>query len=167
MRRSRWSPPTCRFSRTASQIDQMYPARWFFAKHEDEPTTEVAIRRAVSEDLYLVLGSVQHQHAGGDLQDRHQSARELDLVRVRGDGARHRARAAAGKRVRVRGGEDSRRRGRRPRCCCCSSCSAGAASRAARRESADGHRRSTIAARKGPAERDHLHVRHVWAQADR
>jgi len=39
------------------QIDRMQPARWFFAKHEDEPTTEVAIRRAVSEDLYLVLGS--------------------------------------------------------------------------------------------------------------
>ena len=39
------------------QIDQMRPARWFFVKHEDEPTTEVAIRRAVSEDLYLVLGS--------------------------------------------------------------------------------------------------------------
>ena len=39
------------------QIDRMQPARWFFAKHEEEPTTEVAIRRAVSEDLYLVLGS--------------------------------------------------------------------------------------------------------------
>jgi cytochrome c-type biogenesis protein CcmF len=39
------------------EIDQMRPARWFFAKHEDDPTTEVAIRRAVSEDLYLVLGS--------------------------------------------------------------------------------------------------------------
>jgi cytochrome c-type biogenesis protein CcmF len=39
------------------EIDRMRPARWFFAKHEDEPTTEVAIRRAVSEDLYLVLGS--------------------------------------------------------------------------------------------------------------
>src|SRR6185436_9175448 len=39
------------------EIDRMHPARWFFAKHEDEPTTEVAIRRAVSEDLYLVLGS--------------------------------------------------------------------------------------------------------------
>ena len=41
----------------SKQIDRMHPARWFFAKHEDEPTTEVAIRRAVSEDLYLVLGS--------------------------------------------------------------------------------------------------------------
>jgi cytochrome c-type biogenesis protein CcmF len=39
------------------EIDRLRPARWFFVKHEDEPTTEVAIRRAVSEDLYLVLGS--------------------------------------------------------------------------------------------------------------
>ena len=36
------------------QIDSMYPARWFFRKHEDEPTTEVAIRRAFAEDLYIV-----------------------------------------------------------------------------------------------------------------
>ena len=57
MRRSRWSLPTCRVFENGKQIDRMYPARWFFAKHEDEPTTEVAIRRAVSEDLYLVLGS--------------------------------------------------------------------------------------------------------------
>lgn len=28
------------------------PARWFFRKHEDQPTTEVAIRRTVAEDLY-------------------------------------------------------------------------------------------------------------------
>jgi cytochrome c-type biogenesis protein CcmH/NrfF len=37
------------------QIGTMEPARWFFAKHEEEPTTEVAIRRAPSEDLYIVL----------------------------------------------------------------------------------------------------------------
>jgi cytochrome c-type biogenesis protein CcmF len=36
-------------------IGEMTPAKWFFAKHEEEPTTEVAIRRAVSEDLYVVL----------------------------------------------------------------------------------------------------------------
>ena len=36
-------------------IDQLRPARWFFNKHEDEPTTEVAIRRAPAEDLYVVL----------------------------------------------------------------------------------------------------------------
>jgi cytochrome c-type biogenesis protein CcmF len=38
-------------------VDQLQPARWFFNKHEDEPTTEVAIRRAAGEDLYVVLAS--------------------------------------------------------------------------------------------------------------
>src|SRR5215213_7756795 len=37
-------------------IGTLEPARWFFAKHEEEPTTEVAIRRAPAEDLYIVLG---------------------------------------------------------------------------------------------------------------
>jgi len=37
------------------QIDTLYPARWYFRKHEQEPTTEVAIRRSLAEDLYLVL----------------------------------------------------------------------------------------------------------------
>jgi cytochrome c-type biogenesis protein CcmF len=37
------------------QIDTMYPARWFYRKHEDNPTTEVAIRRAFAGDLYLTL----------------------------------------------------------------------------------------------------------------
>jgi cytochrome c-type biogenesis protein CcmF len=32
-----------------------YPAKWFFRKHEEEPTTEVWIRRGVSEDLYIVM----------------------------------------------------------------------------------------------------------------
>ncbi len=40
------------------EIGKMYPARWFFNKHE-EPTTEVAIRRMWGEDLYLVLPSYQ------------------------------------------------------------------------------------------------------------
>jgi len=31
------------------------PARWFFNKHEDQPTTEVAIRRSGAEDVYVVL----------------------------------------------------------------------------------------------------------------
>jgi cytochrome c-type biogenesis protein CcmH/NrfF len=34
----------------------MYPARWFFNKHE-EPTTEVAIRRKFHEDLYLNMST--------------------------------------------------------------------------------------------------------------
>jgi cytochrome c-type biogenesis protein CcmF len=38
-----------------SEIGKMYPAKWYFRKHEEEPTTEVAIRRSISEDLYIVM----------------------------------------------------------------------------------------------------------------
>jgi len=38
------------------QIDGLYPARWAYRRHEQEPTTEVAIRRTPAEDLYIVLG---------------------------------------------------------------------------------------------------------------
>ena len=37
------------------ELTKMYPARWFFRKHEDQPTTEVAIRRTLAEDLYIVM----------------------------------------------------------------------------------------------------------------
>jgi cytochrome c-type biogenesis protein CcmF len=37
------------------QIDSLYPAKWAFRNHENEPTTEVAIRRTFAEDLYVVL----------------------------------------------------------------------------------------------------------------
>jgi cytochrome c-type biogenesis protein CcmF len=37
------------------QIDTLYPAKWRYRKHEEEPTTEVAIRRTPAEDLYVVL----------------------------------------------------------------------------------------------------------------
>jgi cytochrome c-type biogenesis protein CcmF len=36
-------------------IGSMRPAKWFYANKEEEPTTEVAIRRAIAEDLYIVL----------------------------------------------------------------------------------------------------------------
>ena len=79
-------------------------------KHEDEPTTEVAIRRAaVRGPLSSCWPRTTPQHAEGDLRGHDQPARELDLVRVRGDGARDRARAAARERVRVRGLEGARR----------------------------------------------------------
>ena len=100
----------------------MEPARWFFAKHEDEPTTEVAIRRAPGEDLYVVLGVIRRGDAERHLRDHRQSARQLDLVRLRGDGARHRPRAAArDARSRLRR-RRSRPAPRRRRCCCCCCC---------------------------------------------
>ncbi|MES1256743.1 MAG: cytochrome c-type biogenesis CcmF C-terminal domain-containing protein, partial [Acidobacteriota bacterium] len=38
------------------EVDKLYPAKWAFRRHEQEPTTEVAIRRTLAEDLYIVLG---------------------------------------------------------------------------------------------------------------
>jgi cytochrome c-type biogenesis protein CcmF len=42
-------------SRDGTPLARMYPARWFWAGREGEPTTEVALRRGIGEDLYLVL----------------------------------------------------------------------------------------------------------------
>jgi cytochrome c-type biogenesis protein CcmF len=42
-------------------LGRMHPAKWFFRKHEEEPTTEVAIRRSFSEDLYLTLAGYEMQ----------------------------------------------------------------------------------------------------------
>ena len=40
------------------QVGSLYPAKWYFHEHEDEPpTTEVAIRRSIAEDLYIVLAA--------------------------------------------------------------------------------------------------------------
>ena len=45
--------------RNGKEIAELAPARWFYAKHEDQPTTEVAIRRAPGEDLYAVLAAYE------------------------------------------------------------------------------------------------------------
>jgi cytochrome c-type biogenesis protein CcmF len=37
----------------------MRPAKWFFNKRDSEPTTETAIRRRISEDLYIVLAGYE------------------------------------------------------------------------------------------------------------
>jgi cytochrome c-type biogenesis protein CcmF len=46
----------------------MYPARWFYRKHEEQPTTEVAIRRTIAEDLYLVMPAYDLQDQSVSLQ---------------------------------------------------------------------------------------------------
>ena len=55
--------------RDGQEIARMYPAKWYFRKHEDQPTTEVAIRRTFSEDLYLVMPafSLQEQSASMEI----------------------------------------------------------------------------------------------------
>ena len=44
-----------------NELDKMYPAKWYFRKHEDEPTTEVAIRRTFAEDFYIVMPGFEMQ----------------------------------------------------------------------------------------------------------
>jgi cytochrome c-type biogenesis protein CcmF len=50
------------------EIDGLYPARWAFRRHEQEPTTEVAIRRTPAEDLYAVLGGFDLADQSATLQ---------------------------------------------------------------------------------------------------
>jgi len=38
-----------------ADLGRMYPAKWYYRKHEEEPTTEVGIRRSFAEDLYIVM----------------------------------------------------------------------------------------------------------------
>jgi cytochrome c-type biogenesis protein CcmF len=42
-------------SEDGKTLGTMRPARWFYRKHEEQPTTEVAIRRSIAQDLYLVM----------------------------------------------------------------------------------------------------------------
>ena len=65
-RRSRWSRRTRAVDATASRSARMYPARWFFRGREDEPTTEVALRRGFADDLYIVLGGYEVETQDGD-----------------------------------------------------------------------------------------------------
>jgi cytochrome c-type biogenesis protein CcmF len=41
--------------RDGKEEGKVYPAKWYFRKHESQPTTEVAIRRGFLEDLYVVM----------------------------------------------------------------------------------------------------------------
>jgi cytochrome c-type biogenesis protein CcmF len=50
------------------EIDGLYPAKWAYRRHEQEPTTEVAIRRTPAEDLYAVLGGFDLADQSATLQ---------------------------------------------------------------------------------------------------
>jgi cytochrome c-type biogenesis protein CcmF len=53
--------------RDGKEFAKMFPARWHFNKHE-EPTTEVAIRRMFSEDLYLNMHNFEVKSRSADLE---------------------------------------------------------------------------------------------------
>ncbi len=42
-------------------IATLQPARWVYYKHEDQPTSEVAIKRTLREDLFVALGSFDNR----------------------------------------------------------------------------------------------------------
>jgi cytochrome c-type biogenesis protein CcmF len=46
-------------SRGGQTLGALEPGKWFYRKHEDQPTTEVAIRRGFAEDLYIVLAGFE------------------------------------------------------------------------------------------------------------
>ncbi|MGE0706097.1 MAG: heme lyase CcmF/NrfE family subunit, partial [Vicinamibacterales bacterium] len=48
-------------TREGKPVGTLEPAKWFFRKHEDQPTTEVAIRRGFWEDLYIVMAAFDLQ----------------------------------------------------------------------------------------------------------
>jgi cytochrome c-type biogenesis protein CcmF len=48
--------------RDGKEIDKAYPGKWLYRHHEQEPVSQVAIRRGAAEDLYIVM-------PGFDLQD--------------------------------------------------------------------------------------------------
>jgi cytochrome c-type biogenesis protein CcmF len=56
--------------RDGEPLSRMYPARWYFTGREGEPTTEVALRRGLGEDLYLVLAGYNAGEQKADLQIR-------------------------------------------------------------------------------------------------
>ena len=45
-------------SKGGKLVATMYPAKWFFNKHQ-QPTTEVAIQRGIAEDIYIVLANYE------------------------------------------------------------------------------------------------------------
>jgi cytochrome c-type biogenesis protein CcmF len=54
--------------RDGKPFAEMEPARHFYRKRENEPTTEVAIRRGFAEDVYIVLAGYDMQTQAGTYQ---------------------------------------------------------------------------------------------------
>jgi cytochrome c-type biogenesis protein CcmF len=50
------------------EVGRMYPAKWYYRKHEEEPTTETAIWRRPAEDLYIVLAAFDAKDQSASIQ---------------------------------------------------------------------------------------------------
>ncbi len=146
--------------RDGKEIDKAYPGKWLYRGHEQEPMSQVAIRRSVGRGPL-------HRHAGvraagpvGHAAGRDQPAGRLDLGRLRNPRARYDARAAARAGVRVRRlsrgrlGADRHAPAGGP-------ADGSAALRAARRGPAVQAGGTEVRAGEGPLQVHHLHVRHL------
>ena len=87
------------------EFTKMYPARWSFRRHEDEPTSEVAIQRSFAEDLYIAMPNYNAAEQIAQCARHGESADQLALVRLRRRGRRNGNHAAARNGVRVRGAQ--------------------------------------------------------------
>jgi cytochrome c-type biogenesis protein CcmF len=54
--------------RDGREIDKAYPGKWLYRQHEQEPVSQVAIRRGVAEDLYIVMPDFDLQSQSISLQ---------------------------------------------------------------------------------------------------
>jgi len=54
--------------RGGREVGKLYPARWLYRKHEQEPATEVAIRRGLASDLYVIMPGFELQDQSVSLQ---------------------------------------------------------------------------------------------------
>jgi cytochrome c-type biogenesis protein CcmF len=54
--------------RDGKVVGTMAPAKWFFRKHEQEPTSHVAINRSPAEDLYVVMAGADPSSQSASFQ---------------------------------------------------------------------------------------------------
>jgi cytochrome c-type biogenesis protein CcmF len=54
--------------RDGKEIGKAYPGKWVFRRHEGQPVTDVAIRRSLAEDLYIVMPGFELQDQSVTLQ---------------------------------------------------------------------------------------------------
>ncbi|HEX7485254.1 MAG TPA: cytochrome c-type biogenesis CcmF C-terminal domain-containing protein [Vicinamibacterales bacterium] len=54
--------------RDGKELDKAYPGKWLYRHHEQEPVSQVAIRRSVAEDLYIVMPGFELQDQSVSLQ---------------------------------------------------------------------------------------------------
>jgi cytochrome c-type biogenesis protein CcmF len=54
--------------RDGKEIDKAYPGKWLYRKHEQEPVSDIAIRRSLAEDLYIVMPGFELEDQSVTLQ---------------------------------------------------------------------------------------------------